>query len=63
MSAKSINENVFNAFTCLSGLSTKIGTDEKSFTTTLYGNGPGYIANGSRPDINLTMTSKINNLK
>ncbi|KAB5559033.1 hypothetical protein PHYPO_G00024190 [Pangasianodon hypophthalmus] len=42
------------------GLSTKIGTDKKPFTTTLYGNGPGYIANGTRPDLNYTITSRTN---
>uniref|UniRef100_A0AAR2K8P8 alkaline phosphatase n=1 Tax=Pygocentrus nattereri TaxID=42514 RepID=A0AAR2K8P8_PYGNA len=39
------------------GLSTKIGTDDKHFTTALYGNGPGFsIVNGTRPDINSTIT-------
>ncbi|XP_053490693.1 intestinal-type alkaline phosphatase [Ictalurus furcatus] len=40
------------------GLSTKIATDKKPFTTTLYGNGPGYIANRTRPDLNYTITSR-----
>lgn len=51
------------AFMFLSGLSSKTGTDKKPFTTTLYGNGPGYINNGTRPDLNSTITSKICNLK
>ncbi|XP_062869429.1 alkaline phosphatase-like [Trichomycterus rosablanca] len=38
------------------GISTKMGSDKIPFTTALYGNGPGYI-NGSRPDINYTVTS------
>ncbi|KAL7867005.1 hypothetical protein AOLI_G00148190 [Acnodon oligacanthus] len=39
------------------GLSTKIGTDSKHFTTALYGNGPGFaIFDGTRPDINFTIT-------
>lgn len=58
-----MKENMYNAFMCLSGLSTKIGTDKKPFTTTLYGNGPGYINNGTRPDLNYTITSKISILK
>uniref|UniRef100_A0A8B9KXI5 alkaline phosphatase n=1 Tax=Astyanax mexicanus TaxID=7994 RepID=A0A8B9KXI5_ASTMX len=41
------------------GLSTKIGTDKKYFTTALYGNGPGFAidSNGTRPDININITS------
>ncbi|KAF7703143.1 hypothetical protein HF521_022150 [Silurus meridionalis] len=39
------------------GLSSKSGTDKKPFTTTLYGNGPGYIANKTRPDLNYTITN------
>ncbi|XP_036442473.1 intestinal-type alkaline phosphatase [Colossoma macropomum] len=43
------------------GLSTKIGTDLKPYTTALYGNGPGFaIVNGTRPDINFTITSATN---
>ncbi|KAJ8374315.1 hypothetical protein SKAU_G00048950 [Synaphobranchus kaupii] len=34
------------------GLSRVIAKDDKPFTTTLYGNGPGYqLVNGSRPDV------------
>ncbi|KAL6454948.1 hypothetical protein MHYP_G00366120 [Metynnis hypsauchen] len=41
------------------GLSTKIGSDSKHFTTALYGNGPGFaIVDGTRPDINFTITSE-----
>ncbi|KAI5101194.1 intestinal-type alkaline phosphatase precursor, partial [Silurus meridionalis] len=40
------------------GLSSKSGTDKKPFTTTLYGNGPGYIANKTRPDLNYTITNE-----
>ncbi|TSK53797.1 Intestinal-type alkaline phosphatase [Bagarius yarrelli] len=40
------------------GLSTKMGTDKKPFTTTLYGNGPGYIAGGVRPDLKNTTTNE-----
>ncbi|GAA6095827.1 intestinal-type alkaline phosphatase [Tachysurus ichikawai] len=39
------------------GLSTKIGQDMKPFTTALYGNGPGHIAGGARPDLNYTITN------
>ncbi|KAK3533393.1 hypothetical protein QTP70_019337 [Hemibagrus guttatus] len=42
------------------GLSTKIGKDNKHFTTALYGNGPGYITGGTRPDLNYTITSNNN---
>ncbi|XP_060796640.1 intestinal-type alkaline phosphatase [Neoarius graeffei] len=45
------------------GLSSKIGNDNKPFTTTLYGNGPGYIANGTRPNLNYTITSKTGYLQ
>ncbi|XP_061594470.1 intestinal-type alkaline phosphatase [Cololabis saira] len=35
------------------GLSRSLAKDDKNFTTTVYGNGPGYvITNGSRPDVN-----------
>uniref|UniRef100_A0A8B9L218 alkaline phosphatase n=1 Tax=Astyanax mexicanus TaxID=7994 RepID=A0A8B9L218_ASTMX len=36
-----------------------IGTDKKYFTTALYGNGPGFAidSNGTRPDININITS------
>ncbi|XP_066503164.1 alkaline phosphatase-like [Hoplias malabaricus] len=41
------------------GLSTKIGTDNKPSTTALYGNGPGFaIVNGTRPDININITTE-----
>ncbi|KAI4881341.1 hypothetical protein NFI96_001649 [Prochilodus magdalenae] len=41
------------------GLSSSTGSDKKRFTTTIYGNGPGYaIVNGTRPDVNATMTSE-----
>ncbi|KAJ3599483.1 hypothetical protein NHX12_033444 [Muraenolepis orangiensis] len=37
------------------GLSRDKGTDEKHYTTAVYGNGPGYqIENGSRPDVNVS---------
>ncbi|XP_055796934.1 intestinal-type alkaline phosphatase [Salvelinus fontinalis] len=37
------------------GLSRNLADDKKSFTTTLYGNGPGYkLVNGSRADVNTT---------
>ncbi|XP_053368943.1 intestinal-type alkaline phosphatase [Clarias gariepinus] len=38
------------------GLSTKMGSDKKPFTTTLYGNGPGYIYNATRPDLDYSIT-------
>uniref|UniRef100_A0A8C7ZZB4 alkaline phosphatase n=1 Tax=Oryzias sinensis TaxID=183150 RepID=A0A8C7ZZB4_9TELE len=40
------------------GVSRALADDGKHFTTTVYGNGPGYqIANGSRPDVNDTVSS------
>ncbi|XP_067272500.1 intestinal-type alkaline phosphatase [Pseudorasbora parva] len=40
------------------GTSYSKGEDGKSFTNALYGNGPGYqIANGTRPDMNNTISS------
>ncbi|XP_072516199.1 intestinal-type alkaline phosphatase [Salminus brasiliensis] len=43
------------------GMSTKIGSDNKHSTTALYGNGPGFaIVNGTRPDININITSATN---
>ncbi|XP_024135269.1 intestinal-type alkaline phosphatase 1 [Oryzias melastigma] len=40
------------------GVSRELAEDGKHFTTTVYGNGPGYqIANGSRPDVNDTVSS------
>ncbi|XP_036374766.1 intestinal-type alkaline phosphatase [Megalops cyprinoides] len=39
------------------GLSRSLADDSKAFTTALYGNGPGYqVINGSRPDVNSTIT-------
>lgn len=39
------------------GFSRVLAKDDKSFTTTLYGNGPGFkIVNGTRPDPNGTIT-------
>ncbi|XP_062306551.1 intestinal-type alkaline phosphatase [Osmerus eperlanus] len=38
------------------GLSRTYAMDDKRFTTTLYGNGPGHIIiNGSRPDVNASV--------
>ncbi|KAK7127175.1 hypothetical protein R3I94_018382 [Phoxinus phoxinus] len=40
------------------GTSYSTAEDGKSFTNALYGNGPGYqIANGTRPDMNATVSS------
>ncbi|XP_034439346.1 intestinal-type alkaline phosphatase [Hippoglossus hippoglossus] len=40
------------------GLSRSLGTDNKHFTTAVYGNGPGYeITNGTRPDMNESVSS------
>ena len=40
----------------LKGLARTYAMDEKRFTTTLYGNGPGHIIiNGSRPDVNASV--------
>ncbi|XP_073700813.1 intestinal-type alkaline phosphatase [Garra rufa] len=41
------------------GVSYSKAEDGKRFTNTLYGNGPGYqIANGTRPDMNETMSGR-----
>ncbi|XP_019953907.1 intestinal-type alkaline phosphatase [Paralichthys olivaceus] len=40
------------------GVSRSLGTDNKHFTTAVYGNGPGYqIVNGTRPDMNESISS------
>ncbi|XP_071371433.1 intestinal-type alkaline phosphatase [Centroberyx affinis] len=40
------------------GVSRELATDNKHFTTAVYGNGPGYqIVNGSRPDMNESISS------
>ena len=39
----------------LKGLTRINALDDKRFTTTLYGNGPGHIINGSRPDVNASV--------
>lgn len=39
------------------GVSSSKAEDGKRFTTALYGNGPGY-RNGTRPDVNETVSSK-----
>ncbi|XP_008300381.1 intestinal-type alkaline phosphatase-like [Stegastes partitus] len=40
------------------GVSRSLATDNKHFTTALYGNGPGYqIENGTRPDMNESVSS------
>ncbi|XP_026201651.1 alkaline phosphatase, intestinal, tandem duplicate 2 [Anabas testudineus] len=40
------------------GVSRSIAEDKKRFTTAVYGNGPGYqIVNGSRPDVNESISS------
>ncbi|XP_027146257.1 intestinal-type alkaline phosphatase-like [Larimichthys crocea] len=40
------------------GVSRSIAKDNKHFTTAVYGNGPGYqIVNGTRPDVNETISS------
>ncbi|XP_036970959.1 alkaline phosphatase-like [Acanthopagrus latus] len=39
------------------GVSRSLANDSKHFTTAVYGNGPGYqIANGTRPDVNETIS-------
>lgn len=46
-------------FSFCTGVSRELADDGKHFTTTVYGNGPGYqIANGSRPDVNDTVSCK-----
>ncbi|XP_069008994.1 intestinal-type alkaline phosphatase [Embiotoca jacksoni] len=41
------------------GVSRELAEDNKHFTTALYGNGPGYqIVNGTRPDVNETISSQ-----
>ncbi|CAL8272576.1 unnamed protein product [Arctogadus glacialis] len=41
------------------GVSRELATDKKSFTTAVYGNGPGYqIKNGIRPDVNATVAAE-----
>lgn len=51
-------KNVYSL--CLSGTSYSKGDDGKRFTNALYGNGPGYqIVNGTRPDMNDTVSSKF----
>ncbi|XP_029003532.1 intestinal-type alkaline phosphatase [Betta splendens] len=40
------------------GVSRSLADDKKHFTTAVYGNGPGYqIVNGTRPDVNETISS------
>ncbi|XP_053177899.1 alkaline phosphatase-like [Scomber japonicus] len=40
------------------GVSREVADDNKNFTTAVYGNGPGYqIANGTRPDVNDSVSS------
>ncbi|KAF3690800.1 Intestinal-type alkaline phosphatase [Channa argus] len=40
------------------GVSRSIANDKKRFTTAVYGNGPGYqIVNGTRPDVNASISS------
>ncbi|XP_029355290.1 intestinal-type alkaline phosphatase isoform X1 [Echeneis naucrates] len=39
------------------GVSRSIANDGKHFTTAVYGNGPGYQINGTRPDMNETVSS------
>ncbi|KAJ8403189.1 hypothetical protein AAFF_G00354060 [Aldrovandia affinis] len=40
------------------GLSRTIADDDKAFTTAMYANGPGFqIVNGSRPDVNATLSA------
>ncbi|XP_045906616.1 intestinal-type alkaline phosphatase-like [Micropterus dolomieu] len=39
------------------GVSRSLADDKKHFTTTVYGNGPGYQINGTRPDVNGTISS------
>ncbi|KAM4547885.1 alkaline phosphatase-like [Odontesthes bonariensis] len=40
------------------GVSSELATDNKHFTTAVYGNGPGYqIENGTRPDMNESISS------
>ncbi|KAM9831449.1 alkaline phosphatase-like [Neosynchiropus ocellatus] len=42
----------------VTGVSSKIADDNKHFTTAVYGNGPGFLmVNGSRPDVNSSITS------
>ncbi|XP_076581950.1 intestinal-type alkaline phosphatase [Chaetodon auriga] len=38
------------------GVARTLSEDKKHFTTALYGNGPGYV-NGSRPDVNASISS------
>ncbi|XP_047444343.1 alkaline phosphatase-like [Mugil cephalus] len=43
------------------GVSSGRGSDNKRFTTAVYGNGPGYqIANGTRPDVNESISTDNN---
>jgi len=45
---------------CLLGTSYSKADDGNSFTTALYGNGPGYqMVNNTRPDMNNTISSKF----
>ncbi|XP_034567264.1 intestinal-type alkaline phosphatase-like isoform X2 [Notolabrus celidotus] len=39
------------------GVSRSIAKDNKRFTMAVYGNGPGYQINGTRPDVNETVSS------
>lgn len=41
------------------GLAPKKASDKKSYTSILYGNGPGFsITSEGRPDINTTLSGK-----
>uniref|UniRef100_A0A3Q0S6I0 alkaline phosphatase n=1 Tax=Amphilophus citrinellus TaxID=61819 RepID=A0A3Q0S6I0_AMPCI len=46
------------------GVSDSLAEDKKHFTTAVYGNGPGYqIANGTRPDVNASVSTDDNYLQ
>ncbi|XP_051855582.1 intestinal-type alkaline phosphatase [Antechinus flavipes] len=41
------------------GLAPKKAEDGKSYTSILYGNGPGYQINGTRPDVNESISEQV----
>lgn len=41
------------------GVSSLLAEDNKRFTTIVYGNGPGFQINGTRPDVNETISSEF----